>query len=185
MIEQKVYNKLLLFICLPFFGFCQYSERFENLTSGLEVINSWQDTLYYKNGNIKEVFMLSTYDINDYRFELVTDSTTIYYKNGNIAYQYFLDKFSNIMKAKLYYNDGTLYEEWETISLDTKAKDVLDFFEKENHLIAIRNFKFYRFDYDKCDVYKFKEGKMKNGKKIGLWKFYDKNGTLKKEKNYD
>ncbi len=86
-----------------------------------------------------------------------------YYKNGNISSENTQIGLRNIGFYNTYYENGQIKEKVFR-NLDHKRDgDYMYWYEDGSVMI---------------------QGQYKNGKKIGLWKTFDKDGKLKKEKNY-
>lgn len=162
----------------------QHSERFKELVSELKEIETKPDTLYYGNGNIWIVGTAITYEHNSEHYSNLTGKERQYFRNGKISVETELDKFGNILKWTTYDKDGYKIDEYITVSIDTKAKDLTEFLNSDKHFIYIRNEKFYRCSSKLGVMYLHKEGQTVNGKKVGKWKFYDENGELQKVKTY-
>ena len=76
-----------------------------------------------------------------------------------------------------------LKKESTTISIDTKAKSPREFLLRDRKIILTTLEAKYKCSKD-CQWYKHKEGKRRNGRKIGLWKTYSESGEVLSEKSY-
>lgn len=94
---------------------------------------------------------------------ILNKSSSILYKNGKIERSYSQVGIRNIGDYIIYYQNGQM-ESKKSYNLDFKLDGSYKTWTKEGQLLI--------------------EGEYKNGKKVGIWRWYDKTGKLKKEKNF-
>lgn len=175
----------LIFLLLIFnLSNAQQSDRVNEIVNELKEVGSKPDTIFYKNGKIWWKSTLTTYEYNSETFTLYTGEQIQYYKNGNIANESIYDKYGNLLSWYGYDRDGNKMIESVTTEIDSNAENLIQFFESEKHITFKREVKYYKCSYKLGNYYLHKEGQTINGKKSGIWKIYNENGNLKKEKQY-
>jgi antitoxin component YwqK of YwqJK toxin-antitoxin module len=179
-----MYLRALIFLFFSSICNAQFSEYYLELTKSLKPVDTTDFVEKYKNGNLKTKGKYLVYNSEQYSTELAFGEFITYYKNGNIMEKTFYDSFGYEMKYKFYDVDGELIYERETILLDTSAKNINEFFFTKKHILFTDFVKEYNYSMKLCKQYLQKEGKLYKGKKIGTWKIYNPDGTLKKEKSY-
>jgi antitoxin component YwqK of YwqJK toxin-antitoxin module len=172
---------LLLFSSL---SNAQHSDRFLEIVNELKEVESKSDTIFYRNGEIRWINNLTTYQYDFKTYRTHSGKQIQYYKNGQIANKSILDKYGNTLSWNGFDRNGNKTIESITTEIDSNAESLTEFLESEEHLTFKRKNKYYKCS-NKLEVcYLFKEGKILNGNKIGLWKTHSENGILKKEKTY-
>jgi len=175
---------IILLILFTSFNYGQHSDRYNQLVKDLKKIGSTTDTIYYKNGNIEWITTQTTYEYDSVLYRNYTGKQIHYYKNGQIISETLKDDYGNILNLRWYDRDGNKTYESILIEIDTRANSISEFFYGKNLWDFKRYDKEYKCSY-KFDVcYLFREGLRINKKKKGLWKTYNADGTLKKEKEY-
>ncbi|MEM5566230.1 hypothetical protein WNY78_14005 [Psychroserpens sp. AS72] len=173
---------IILFLSLQCYS--QHSERLINLTSNLKPSDTIHIDLKYSNGNQKEIGTVYEYEFGDYIYSYYSGKRIEYYRDGSIAVEHKYDDFGILLSCKYYYGDGNLWFETQTLKIDSNAIDLKSFFEKEKHLTITVKDSDFRYDNVKCDYYLKKEGQRINGKKVGIWKTYNTDGSIKKVSSY-
>ena len=162
----------------------QHSENFKRVTANFKPSDTTLINTKYKNGNKKEFGFYYTYISDKYKYERSAGKHTRYYYSGGIMTESYYDNFGILLKWKHYNSFGVLMEEIQTLSIDTNEKDLDTFLNSDkSHDIIILEKK-YEFSPKICGWFLFKEGKRKNGKKIGKWIKYDPYGDIKKIKEH-
>ncbi len=164
--------------------YSQHTEKFNNITSNLKPSDSLTVDLKFSNGKQKEIGKIYEYEFNDYVYSFYYGKQIEYYRDGSLAYENEYNDYGILLSCKWYVGSNNLLRESETLKIDSNAKNVKEFFEKEKHLTITTKEKIYRYDNKKCEYYLKKEGLRINGKKTGLWKIYEKDGSTKKEEMY-
>jgi hypothetical protein len=88
------------------------------------------------------------------------------------------------MSHRAFDPDGNIFIEQITSYISTTAKSITEFFNSDKHLIFERNEKRYHYSDKLHKYYLQEEGHRKNGKKAGIWNFYNEDGALKRSNNY-
>jgi len=162
----------------------QHTDRFKKIVSELEEIESKPDTIFYGNGKVWWISTITTYNYNSENYSTHSGKQTQYYKNGQIASEVLLGKYGNIISWNSYDREGNKTFESITTEIDSNANNLTEFFDSDEHISFKRIEKYYKCSYKLQVCYLFKEGQTVNEKKVGLWKTYNENGELKKEKTY-
>ena len=178
----KILPIIILFLSLQCYS--QHSEKFINLTSNLKPSDTITVDSKFNNGNQKEVGKLYEYEFGDYVYSYYVGKRIEYYRDGSLAYEYEYNDFGIQLSCKWYDGHDNLWRESQTLKIDSEAIDAREFFEKEKHLTITVKEKIFRYDNEKCEYYMKKEGQRVNGKKVGVWKTYNTNGSIKKEDTY-
>lgn len=165
-------------------SYAQHTDRFKKIVSELEEIESKPDTIFYGNGKIWWISTITIYQFNSENYSTHSGKQTQYYKNGQIASEVLLGKYGNTISWNSYDREGNKTSESITTEIDSNANNLTEFFDSDEHISFKRIEKYYKCSYKLQVCYLFKEGQIVNGKKVGLWKTYNENGDLKKEKNY-
>lgn len=161
----------------------QQSQAYKLMIQKLVPVDSSVNEVKFKNGNLKEKGKTLIYNTEDVTCEFYTGKMIQYYGSGPKLYEYVFDDYGNQMSFKFFDVDGNLKKESMTISMDTKAKNPKEFLLRDRKIILTTIETKYKCSKN-CQWYKFKEGKRKNGKKIGLWKTYSESGEVINEKSY-
>jgi len=149
--------KLSLFIFLfPILSFSQHTERFKELTKDVKKDMTKMDTLYFGNGNIEYTIEIVGYVHNGEEVKTQTGKTVLYYKSGIVAREDLQDDFGNWLTSKYYNRSGVLTEEWITTEIDTRAKNLDEFFKSVYHIDFKRIIKHYRFSKKTNELYPYK-----------------------------
>lgn len=175
----KILHIIILFLSLKCYS--QHSEKFISLTSILKPSDSITVDLKFSNGNQKEIAKIYEYELGDYVYSYYYGKRIEYYRDGSIAYEYEYNDYGILLSCKWFDGHNNLWRESQTLKIDSDAKNSKEFLQKEKHLTITINEKIYRYDNDKCEYYMKKEGLRINGKKTGVWKTYNPDGTIKKE----
>jgi hypothetical protein len=178
----KLFYIIIFFI--SFNGYAQHTERFKNLVKDLKPSSTEKVDIKYGNEVQKKTGTLHVYNHGGYTYSFYTGKVLDYYRKGTLVYEYIYDDYGISLSSKWFDSFDNVLRESKTLTIDTKAKNIEEFLNERNHLLITIHQKIYRFDTEKGEFYVKKEGQKLNGEKIGVWKTYFENGSLKKEKNY-
>ena len=167
------------------FVFSQHSERFLELTKNLKSTDTSMVEVYYKNGTIREKGMNLAYKLPEYTYHKKFGIYKTYYKEGVLKSEITYDEFGNPLEAVFYNKNGTTWWKSKTLEIDTPLEDPNRFFTTLNPATIIKWDKELKYGSGIGKMYIKTEGKLKNGKKVGLWKVYDEDGRLEEEIHYD
>lgn len=162
----------------------QHTDRFKKIVSELEEMESKPDTIFDGNGKVWWISTITTYKYNSENYSTFSGKQIQYYKNGQVASDVFLEKYGNIISWNSYDREGNKTSESITTEIDSNANNLTEFFDSDEHISFKRIEKYYKCSNKLQVCYLFKEGQTVNRKKVGLWKTYNENGELKKEKTY-
>ncbi|TMM55980.1 hypothetical protein FEE95_15165 [Maribacter algarum] len=174
----------LLSFCCDGYGQVQFSERYEKFKEQLKPTIVYDSVARYKNGNIKFKTVVARFHTEDYVFYQYIGDYEEYFRDGSLSGTWKFDDYGVPFDTKIYDGTGSLSCEIKLLEFDTTAKSAFEFLDSEECLKFKTFEKYYRYSFRLCDTYLYKEGHKMNGTKIGLWKFYDADGNLKKEKEY-
>jgi len=162
----------------------QESEVYKNLTSQIKPLETKKIERKFKNGNIKEVYFLTTYEHNGVKYYLYSGKYYSYWRNGTVSEERDHDMFGVPLFTNWYYWNGDVSMKNKATEIETNAKSIKEFLESDKHLIR-RSYSeyFVPLNGEKDKPILVKKGEEINGKRVGLWKFYRK-GKLVKEKVY-
>ncbi len=175
---------LLLSFCYNVCGQVQFSERYEKFKEQLKPTIVYDSVAKYKNGNIKFKAVVARFYTEDYVYYQYIGDYEEYFKDGSLSGIWKSDDYGVPFDTKIYDGTGSLSCEIKLLEFDTTAKSTFEFLDSEKYLKFKTFEKYYRYSFRLCDTYLYKEGNKLNDKKVGLWKFYDADGNLKKEKKY-
>lgn len=175
---------LLLFFVLVAKSYGQYSGNYKKLASALTPSKTEPHLTKQRKGETDEKGTISYYKVGEYEYAFYTGKWTKYFSNGQIMIDALYDAFGRTLEWRLYDRDGNLTEEHITVQLDTTAKDSEEFLDKLSTIQSTFVLKRYKFSSKTCSWYLFLEGKKRNNKRIGVWKKYKPDGSVKKETKY-
>jgi len=178
----KAFHIIIFLLSLQCFS--QHSEEFVKLTSNLKPLDTIKVDLKYGNGNQKEIGILYEYEFDGYIYSNFFGKHIQYYRDGSIAVECDYDDFGILLSSKYYYGDGNLWVSSQTLTIDTVSRNLHDIFQKSSHIIVTEIEQNYRFDSKTCEYYLKKTGNRINGKKTGVWKTFNVDGSVKKESLY-
>jgi len=162
----------------------QQTEQYKNLTSQIEPLETKKIERKYRNGKIKEVYYLTTYEHKGLKYYLYSGKYYSYFRSGIKSEEREHDMFGVPLFTTWYYSNGDLSLKNKTIEIDTNAKSIKEFLESDKHLTRrLYSEIFIPLNGEKDKPILIKEGEKVNGKRTGIWKFYRK-GKLTKEKVY-
>ena len=171
--------QILLFL-FPSIVLGQLSERFVELHKGLEKVDCETISTTYRNGNPKYCGTTTYYRNNNEEYAFLTGKHTRYYKDGSKNESTY-DIYGNAILHEFYNKNGVLTTVHETILLDSDAENLTSLINGETNKIfevELREYKIYRKTGKR---YLYKKGRYRNGKKIGIWTYYNPDGGIKKE----
>lgn len=174
----------ILFFLISTIAYSQHTDRFKQFTAPIQPIDSININLKYRNGNPKEIGLIKVYQHEDYEYEFYSGKRTCYYKSGEIKSVEEFDSFGNLINSQLYDFEGYPYCSKQILKIDTEAKDLDAFFESDKDLLVSMYFKKYRLSLIPGKWFLLEEGNTLNGEKIGQWKRYNKDGTIKEVNDY-
>ena len=176
---------LSLFLLLGFFslGHAQYSDQFLEISNALKPVDSVMREEMFSNGQLKEKGMFLIYETEDYGYEVKTGEWLEYYRSGELATKGIYDRHGFLLSWILYDKDGSVTWESELRWVDTSAKSPDQFLHGKNRYFDVEQYeKRYEYSNKLCEWYLRTEGLTLNFAKVGKWKVYNQNGSLKKEK---
>jgi len=175
---------LLFFLFSNLIINAQQTELYKNFTSRIKPLETKKVERRYRNGKIKEVYYLTTYEHKGLEYYLYTGKYYSYFRNGIKSEEREHDMFGVPLFTKWYYWNGDLSLKNKTTEIDTKANSIKEFLESDKHLTRrLYSEIFIPLNGEKDKPILIKEGEKVNGKRTGIWKFYRK-GKLTKEKVY-
>lgn len=175
---------LLIILLVNFSAFAQYSTEYKSLIANIsKYTDSVKIEQKFKNGKVKSTGYQTYYNVDNQEYSFLIGKHYLYFKSGQWN-ETIYDSFGNLMSHRSFYPDGNVVYELITSYISTTAKSITEFLNSDKHLIFERNAKRYDFSHKLRKYYLQEEGHMKNGKKTGIWNFYNEDGTLKKSKNY-
>ncbi len=175
--------KLIILFFIPFTIFSQQSQRYLEFMNSISPVDSSLVIKKYKKGEIKETGKEYVFETEDFFYTSFVGENLSYFKSGALSRKTTFDDLG-IQLSNIYYTeDGQILQENLTQKLDTSAKTAEDFF--DNTILDITTYsKCYSYSFKLCKYYLKKEGAYFNYKKSGVWKIYNPDGSLKKEKSY-
>lgn len=182
--KKKNWCAIIFVLFFNYFLMAQHTKRYRDLMSDLRLVDSTLINKNYKNGNKKILGKYYVYLINEYEYQLPVGKHVEYYSNGQKMSEKLYDNLGIPLEARLYGGLNNLLYEVKAIKIDAKGKKVGDVIESLESFEIITEEKKYRFSDKICGWFLFKEGRRRNGKKIGEWKKYYPDGAIKKIKVY-
>ncbi len=175
-----MHRKLIFFFLLiSTITYSQHTDRFKQFTASIKPIDSVVIDKKFSNGKTKEIGLIKTYEYGDYYYDVYSGKRTNYYRSRELKSVEEFDSFGNLISSQQYDNESFPYCSNRTIEIDTKAKNLSDFFESEEHLSITMSFKKYRISLISGKWFLLEEGKTINGEMVGQWKKYNKDGSIK------
>ncbi len=180
--------KLITFLLIAFVTsyslHAQHTERFMTLTQDIKPSKKSKVKTRYKDGTIKEEGRLAKYKMPEYTYYRKVGTYTTYYKNGAKKSITEYDAYGNILSTTFYNKDGSTWWKSKTLEIDSTLDDPAHFFATNDHYVVTKWDKELKFGPNIGKMYIKTEGKIINGKKVGVWKVYDEEGRLEEEINY-
>jgi antitoxin component YwqK of YwqJK toxin-antitoxin module len=153
----------------------QNNKNLPEWTRSDEIIKIHDDTTYYRSGGIKVIAIFHEKQIDDNYNVLVTvGSKKKYYRNKQIKHVEVYDNYGAFLSKDRYYRNGNLKGQ---VFSDTTSPQIV--FSKTHFEYEIIYLKDYRRDGTIM-----REGRWKNYLRYGKWIFYDRQGHIKKTKQY-
>lgn len=178
-------NTLLIFYFLiSFCCFGQYTEEFQKFAEQLSPIKTEPYSLTFRKGQLKEKGTRTYYEVDGSEYYFITGKYSEYYSNGQVMIDAVYDDYGKNLSWKLYDGQGNLMEEYKTTKIDTDAKDLEGFLFKRSTWLITSDMKRHRFSPKICGWFMVLEGTKLNNKRIGIWKRYRPDGSVKKERSY-
>lgn len=144
-----------------------------------DIIKVHYDTTYYRSGTIKSIQTLHEKKFDDtYNLLVAVGSRKTYYRNNQIK---FIDEFDNygaFLSRNRYYRNGNL-----------KGQSLSDTTSKQTIIRGFRNTQKFEYEIIYLKSYRRdgtmrREGRWKNYLRYGEWIFYDREGNIRKTKEY-
>ncbi|NVK09748.1 MAG: hypothetical protein HWD89_11910 [Tenacibaculum sp.] len=185
--------KIKLLIILLLFAFLkaetshsQHSEKFIKITKDLKPIDSITKIKKFRNGLIKEISKFLVYEYGEYTYEIVSGKQQLFDKKGRLFYEVFYGNFGNLIYQKQFNNRNQLYRIIETTKIDLKPETTLYQLLNSNKKTLIESYeKEYNSSEKGGNLKLWKEGKWRNGRKVGKWKTYNLCDETFKIKEYN
>lgn len=157
----------------------KYLEDIPEWLKSDEIVKIHNDTTYYASGSIKEIGTNheKKYNENYNRISKVGIHKK-YFRNSQVKIVTEFDEYGVFMNRKRYYRNGNL--KWESISDTTSNLNVRKI---SNNKYKIE-FEIIQLRYFRRDGTIRKESNWKNYMNYGEWKYYDRNGNIRKIKEY-
>jgi hypothetical protein len=178
---MKLFIFLLFFISNLETCYSQQGENYLSIMNNLKAIDTITETLSYKNGKIKSIFTHIIYKYNNEEISILAGKSFYYYKNGNHVTTIF-DPYGLPLVTEYYDKSNNLISCTKLEFFETNAKTIEDFIKyKKDNIYEMEN-KEYKILKNHKKTYLYSCGKLRNGKKIGTWVYFDENGKIKKQK---
>ena len=172
-------------------SFGQETDRYKELTQNFKLLGA--DSLSPNKNKIGlriskqyEATPRIPHSVSTWRFfDIQVGERREYYWSGKLKSYTRYNNFGKKLQIKRYTRDGNLKESIKTTLLDSSAKNIIEFFSSNEFLTLLQIHKEFKYSSKLNEMYLRKEGKIKNGKKIGEWDIYKPDGSLKRNKNYN
>lgn len=165
---------ILLFFAFNLNLYSQHSERINELTKNIEPIDSIIKVKKYKNGKTKKISNFIVYEYGEYNYEILSGKQQLFHKTGQLFFEQSYDNFGNLLYQKQINESGQTYKTIETNRISLKKDILIEELLSSNKNIIIESFeKEFNGTEENGELKLWKEGKRKNGKKVGKWKIYN------------
>ena len=178
---KKFCLNILALFCMNI-AYGQYSDNFIELTSNLSPIDSVLHEKHFGNGKMKEKGQFYVYNSEKHSYQIPYGEWIDFYRTGEVFSKTEYDNYGHIKSWNSYSKDGIVTWTTNLKSITTKAKNIDDFFTKSKLFDWELYEQRYEYSYDLCEWYLKSEGLTLNYSKVGTWKTYNYDGSLKKEK---
>ncbi|WP_339714571.1 hypothetical protein [uncultured Kriegella sp.] len=164
--------------------YSQHTERFNELVKTIKKDSVKQDSLFFKNGDIEFLAEKSFYTFNEEAVMTYSGETKTYYASGIVARHDMQDDFGHWIWSKYYNRKGILTKEWITTEIDTRAKNIEEFFKSRFHIDFKRTIKHYKYSKKTDGRYPCKIEYLTSTDNIdgGKIEFLNANGDVKRTK---
>lgn len=151
------------------------------LHNGLEKIDCETITTKFKNGKLKYCGTTTYYKYKNLSYAFLTGKHIRYYPDGS-KNESIYDIYGNAILHQFYNKKGALVTAHQTILLDSDAENLTSLLNGEAKKTFIVELKEYKVSRKIGKSYLFKKGRYQNGKKVGVWTYYNPDGGIKKIK---
>ena len=167
--------------------YSQQTERYKALVSTIKAKDTLSYVCHFSNDSIKETGKYVVYPRPEYTYDKKFGEIKTYYNTGQIKSVENYDGFGNSLNAQFYNLDGTTWWKSKTIEIDSELTSNEDYFRNENPVIVTKELWEYKLGEKERygEIYLRAVGKVKNGKKIGVWVIYDEMGQVEEKEHYE
>lgn len=178
---------LLLFMASVAMVYSQHTERYKALVNTIKAKDTSSYTYYYKNDSIKETGKQIAYERPEYTYHKKFGEVKTYYPTGQLKSIETYDGYGNILDAHFYNLDGTTWWKSKTLEIDSELTTVETYFTHETPTIITKELWEYTLGKKERygEIYLRAVGKVKNGKKTGVWTVYDELGKVEEQVDYN
>jgi len=178
------YLYIIIFFFITIAGNAQRSTKYLEIINSIPVSN---DSILYEskfnNGKIRESVILKYYKFAGKEYSFPVGKHTFYFKN-NDRNETVYDNFGALMSHTAFDSNNRVYYQSNTIYVSTSASSIKEFLESDKHITCVKEIKQYKFLKKSDRYFLYKEGLIKDGRKVGKWTTYFPDGSIKKEKQY-
>ena len=179
---MKPYHTFYLLLIFSISAISQETETYKNIVNQTETIKIEETKTNFKNGSLKEVKSITTYEYNGIEYFFYSGEYVLYSKKGFKLLERTNNNFGSPLIIKAY-DKGKLFEYSKTIELDTKAVSTEEFLNERRTVSIITENEEYLYDKKLNKSILYASGIRVNDKRSGVWKFYQ-NGKVVKTKTY-
>jgi len=167
--------------------FSQQTDRYKTLVSNIKAKDTSSYVYYYKNDSIRETGKHIAYPRPEYTYEKKFGEIKTYYNTGQLKSLENYDAYGNILNVEFYNPNGSTWWKSKTLEIDSELTSSEEYFTNENPVIVTKELWEYKVGEKERygEIYLRVVGKVKNGKKIGVWIIYDELGKIEEKVNYD
>lgn|GEM_PF-2345328 len=176
----------LFLVSLFFYGFC-ISQAFEykDIPKDLKPIDSLKYQDYFKNGKIRERGKLYKYLIEGQEYITNTGYLYEFYRDGTFKRIYHMDPYGVVLSCRVYLCGNEVWIEQNLVSIKTNHNSIQDYLSGEGFYERTYHSKVYNYSFKSDCNWLQKEGERVNGKKSKNWTIFNRDGSIKKIKNYN
>ncbi|MDC8003707.1 hypothetical protein POV27_06570 [Aureisphaera galaxeae] len=178
-----------LFLCFALLfcnlSFSQHTPHFLERTQSIQPSDTSLVQRHYKNGVIKEEGKNLAYKMPEYTYFRKYGLYKTYYKDGILKSEVTYDRFGNPLTSIFYNRDGTTWWKSKTLEIDLAIEDPSLYFLTRTPVSVTKWDKELKYGQGIAAMFIKTEGKLVDGRKVGVWKVYDELGRLEGEVNYD
>ena len=134
----------------------QQSEKYLELMSEYELIDSIKTETSYRNGKPKLVGTTTYYEYNDKKYAFLTGKHIRYYKNGSRTEGVY-DSWGALLENRYFDKKGNLISDSKASVWDTNAKDLKEFEESKGHITFVLKSTDYKYSSELSKWYAYRE----------------------------
>lgn len=182
---MKQFSLTIIFTLYSITLFAQHTEKFLEITKNLKRTEVSKLNFYHKNNQLYYSVETYIYEINNKKLAFHFGERIYYTNLGKIIRRINFDDFGNVLKEIQYDKDGRIIKEVNALKIDFKTEINNNTNLTFDDISTLHYESVYKYSRKLKQLYLKEEGMLLNKVRIGKWIFFNANGEIKKEKNYN